>query len=80
MVLSVDQSELESNIFVVSRRASERASEQIVLSLDQSELDTNIIILVSRSVFCFLFLRGEIQPNLPDFRGKNKIQIARFLW
>lgn len=73
MVLSVDQSELESNIIVVSGRAS----DEIVLSLDQSELDTNIIILVSRSVFFFLLLL--FQPNLPDFRGKNKIQIARFL-
>ncbi len=79
MVLSVDQSELDSNIIVVSGRARERASDEIVLSLDQSELDTNIILLVSRSVFCFSFFKGEIQPNLPDSRGKNKIQIARFL-
>jgi hypothetical protein len=78
MVLSVDHSELDSNIFVVSRRASERASNEIVLSLDQSELDTNIIILVSRSVFRFFcwgrnsakfarFPREKINPNRQIF-------------
>ncbi len=69
MVLSVDQSELDSNIIVVSGRASERASDEIVLSLDQSELDTNIFIIVSRSVFWFFFFFswGEILSNLPDF-------------